>query len=140
MGNFLFKLTDKGRDYYLEWSTIVDAPVTYGMSLEELEAYILKTYGERGLATLPPRLARIEARGHSAIDDDAATAWEAVWLNRAGDGETWLTLEQMVAKYCRREGDIIGLPRPPDCMPEQPPDAFDEALDKAVLEKYASRR
>jgi hypothetical protein len=39
MGRFICKFEDKDDVYYLEWSTVVDAPVTFGMSLEEFKEY-----------------------------------------------------------------------------------------------------
>lgn len=39
MGRAIIKLNDGKRDWYLEWSTVVDAPVTYGMSLKGLKAH-----------------------------------------------------------------------------------------------------
>ena len=62
MPNYLLKLKDK----YFEWSTIVDAPISYGMTLEELLQYIGEKYGQEGMDVLPARLLRLDARGTSA--------------------------------------------------------------------------
>lgn len=41
MPRFIIKLTDPkdGLSYYLIWSTVVDAPVTYGLSLDEIKEW-----------------------------------------------------------------------------------------------------
>lgn len=99
MGKFIAKIDGK----YLEWSTVVDAPVTYGMTLEEFEDYYRQQYGEQGMRGLPDRLARVETKGSSAHP----TAWDdgslesLIACNRAGPDETELTLEEIAAAYCR---------------------------------------
>lgn len=80
---------------YFEWSTIVDAPLTYGMTLDEFTNYYRGTYGTEGLATLPERLTRVEAKGcssllHTSIDD--LIAW-----NRAGEDEAVATRAELIA-------------------------------------------
>ena len=40
MGRFIIKLSGEGRDFYLEWSTVVDVPITSGMSLKEFKKYL----------------------------------------------------------------------------------------------------
>ena len=41
MPRFIIKITDEkdNKDYYMMWSTVVDAPVTYGLSLDEFKEY-----------------------------------------------------------------------------------------------------
>lgn len=100
MGRWLVRL---GEDAYVEWSSAVDAPVSWVMTREE--AITFRMSGDRGFAPAP----RIEAEGavrradlfgHSIIDgprfDDARAA---VRTNRAGPDETELTLEQIAARY-----------------------------------------
>jgi hypothetical protein len=93
MPRFLVKLGSK----YVEWSTVVDAPVTYGMTLEELTSYIAQQYGADGVAILPERLERLAATGTSSYND---TAESVIKGNRAGPGETELSMEQLIKQYC----------------------------------------
>jgi hypothetical protein len=107
MGRCIVKFQDQGKDYYMEWTTICDAPATYGMSLEEFTQYYGEWYGKQGLAELPERLARIgdgEGTGFHGERDIQSI----LCVNRAGKNETKLTREQVIAMYCRREGDIVG--------------------------------
>ena len=93
MGRYIVKL-DK---YYFEWSTVVDAPVTYGLEKDDFLAYYKEEYGRAGMTELPARLERVELRGHSAmvtygVDDLIAD-------NRAGDNEECLSKEEIIAKF-----------------------------------------
>lgn len=107
MGRCIIKLTEGKRSWYLEWSTIVDAPITYGMSLSQFQRHIKDRYGSEGLNELPARLARVEEHGTSAHCD--ASEVDTAWLNRAGKGETRLTYTEMVKMYCHStRPEIIG--------------------------------
>lgn len=97
MGEFIVKL----REHYLVWSTIIDAPITNGGTLEELKAWIREEYGTRGMEQLPERLARVEAKGTSSHRDNSAES--AIWLNRAGPNESTLTIEGIYRHYCLDE-------------------------------------
>ena len=56
MPRYILKINDGSKDYYLLWSTVVDAPVTQGMSLREFKKYYQSEYGEQGMINLPPTL------------------------------------------------------------------------------------
>lgn len=99
MPRYIVKLTDAGRDYYLEWSTIVDAPVTSGMSLKEFRSHYQQEYGREGIRGLDERMNRVESTGTSSHHHDSAE--DTISCNRAGDGETRLTMEQIIDHYCR---------------------------------------
>lgn len=92
MGKFIVKLFDQ----YYEWSTVVDAPVTFGMSLNELRFYIFKKYGNDGLNQLPQRLLRVEEKGTSARDRDLESL---IRSNRAGKDEKHLSRFQIYDVY-----------------------------------------
>lgn len=94
MARLIVKLGGK----YLEWSTVTDAPRTYGMTLAELREHIRFERGEDGLAALPERLARVEATGTSS--QDVVTVDELIECNRAGPNERELTKTELIAKYC----------------------------------------
>jgi hypothetical protein len=102
MARFIVKLNDGHRDFYLEWSSVVDAPVTYGMSLAEFRAYYREEYGNSSMDELERRLDRVNLRGTSCFTADSAK--DLISFNRAGKGETCLTLEQVIDAYCVNTG------------------------------------
>lgn len=79
----------KHGDAYLVWSSIVDAPITMACSLEEMRAWWKEEYGRAGLEELDKQVARGEI-GELA---------DEVVCNRAGAGETEMSLEQLVDYY-----------------------------------------
>lgn len=91
---------------FLEWSTVVDAPVTVGMTAEELEDHIRAQYGSEGVSGLPARIARTVANGTSCISPPYSFD-DLVDYNRAGPEETQLNREQLVRIYFteKREPD-----------------------------------
>lgn len=94
----IIKLTKGKRDYYFEWSEVVDAPVTKGMSLEQFKKYYQAEYGKKGIEKLAERLARVEEKGCSHIFENLD---EFIKFNRAGDNEKCLTKAELIKKYCR---------------------------------------
>lgn len=79
------------RDYYLEWSTVVDAPVSYGADINTLRKYYPKD--------IDNRLSRVESHGTSSRL--GITTESMISHNRAGDDESCLTKEEILDKYCR---------------------------------------
>lgn len=101
MPSYIMKLTDPvdNADYYLEWSTIVDAPVTYGMPLHGLKEYWKYQYGEEGMKELPNRLARVEECGISALPPfDKLEGYFN--FNYAGEDGKRASKEEIISKYC----------------------------------------
>ncbi len=103
MGRSIIKLTEGPKTWYLEWSSIVDAPITYGMSLYELEKYIQDEYGRQGLEHLAERLVRVDAVGTSASGYESIDQFLS--FNRAGPNETTFTKSQIIDWYCHRRFD-----------------------------------
>ncbi len=101
MGRAIIKLNDGERDFYLEYSSIVDAPVTYGMSREEFEAYYRAENGNRGMEDLVRRMERVDKKGTSAFNDDSVD--DTLFCNRAGPNETSATKAQIIEWYCHRK-------------------------------------
>lgn len=91
----------KGGPWYMEWSTIVDAPVSPGLPLEDFKQYYREQYGEQGMRELEGRLERVEAQGTSS--HMGGTAFERVRRNRAGDKERSLRYREIVRHYCQDE-------------------------------------
>lgn len=94
MPHYLVKLAD---DEYVEWSTIVDAPITYIMNREEAIAYTENESEstEKG----KDRVARVDEKGHSAHYFGPETPEQLVAGNRAGDKEKPLSLAEIRERY-----------------------------------------
>jgi hypothetical protein len=99
MPRYLVKMERDGLTRYMEWSTIVDAPITYLLTLEEFTDYYREEYGRRAMEMeFEDRMKRVEATGISA--HDGVRERDSLWkYNRAGEGETQLTEEQIWVKY-----------------------------------------
>jgi hypothetical protein len=94
------RLIVKKKDYYLEWSTIVDAPVIFGRSLEDFKKYYKEEYGNAGMLSLPDRLSRVEGKEISAQGYDVN---ELIEFNRSGPEESCLTMDEIYSAYCLRK-------------------------------------
>lgn len=94
MGRYILKI----HDHYLEWSTVVDARVTSGMSLDEFTAYYQNEYGRSEMHQLPARIARADATGTSALDGKSLE--KLVSYNKAGPRGSKLTLAEIYTAYC----------------------------------------
>lgn len=92
MPRIIIKLENK----YLEWSTVVDAPVTYGMSLKEFKEYYKEEYGSNGMEDLPRRLQRVNKTGSSSMTESLGNL---IAVNRAGENERRLTKKGIIKKY-----------------------------------------
>ena len=85
-------------DEYGEWSTVVDAFVTYLMPLDEFRAYYEREYGRRVMRyEYDDRMARVEAKGTSSMLDDSLE--ELLSLNRCGPDEAEIPVPDVVAKW-----------------------------------------
>lgn len=102
MPRYIIKLTDKNKkDWYLEWSTIVDAPITYGMNMAQLKKYIKEEYGNVGLEDLPKRLERVARKGHSAMWPTSVE--KLIAHNRAGHEESSISVKKIIEHFCLRK-------------------------------------
>jgi hypothetical protein len=113
MGQTIVKLKHEGQDYYLLWSSIVDAPVTYGLSLEELEDYLREEEGARYMRdTHPMRMERVQKRGHSSYMDANCESGEEFVRHQIHQGRAnklpdddpggWWTVEEVIRDYIVR--------------------------------------
>ncbi|MFW6030480.1 MAG: hypothetical protein ACOCRO_09540 [Halanaerobiales bacterium] len=93
MGKCIIKIKDK----YFEWSTISDAPVTYGMNKDELQEYIKTEYGNKGLKELPERLKRVKEKGTSWLEN--INLEDTIKFNHAGENEEYLNKEEIYEQY-----------------------------------------
>ena len=89
------------KDKFFEYSTIFDAPVTYGMTMQELRNYIKEEYGNEGISILTGRLQRVAMRGTSAQSD--LSLEETIYNNRAGENEICITEDEIYDRYKKLE-------------------------------------
>lgn len=99
MPQFIVKLSEGQQSWYLLHSTVVDAPITYGMSLDQFKKFYQEEYGRQGMEELEKRLARVEAKGTSSMMH--ASAEDAIDWNRAGKDGTCLSIQQIIDFYCK---------------------------------------
>lgn len=97
MGQHIVKL----KEYYLVWSSIVDAPITDGMTLKQLKRWMRSEYGVQGMRGLDEKIKRADEMGTSSRGDSSAVS--RIWLNRAGPKESTLTIEGIYRHYCLKE-------------------------------------
>lgn len=111
MPRYIVKMEREDKVRYMEWSTVVDAPVTYLMPLDEFKAYYRDEHGRRNFEMdFEDRMARVEEKGTSARLDTLESLWEH---NRAGDDETPLTEDQIWVRYHdeRPKNDDFTIPK-----------------------------
>jgi hypothetical protein len=94
MGRVILKLAE---DEYVEWSSIVDAPVTYILSREKMLDHLRDEYGRHGWRENVERMKRADEKGSSAWGSE--TVAELIEFNRAGINETCLSLEQIRRRF-----------------------------------------
>jgi len=101
MARTILKLHDdqNNKDYYLDWSSIVDAPVTFGMDLDEFKEYYAEEYGATGMKDFEDRMSRVECKGSSSFIYNSVEA--VIECNRAGVKEECLSKEEIIRKYCK---------------------------------------
>ena len=105
MGRFILRFETDDGPRYLEYSTIVDAPRTYGMPIEEFKSFYKEEYGLQGMLELDARLARVDLYGTSELPIDCHPDLESTILcNRAGADETCMTVDEMRDWYCVKRG------------------------------------
>ena len=97
MGRPIIKLGD----YYLEYSSIVDAPIMFGLTLEEFKDYYRTKYGTSGMDGLGARLERADLYGTSYLEKQ--NVGDAISCNRAGPDNSELTEEEIYQAYCLRK-------------------------------------
>lgn len=124
--SFVRHVMPDGEHRYLIWSSIVDAPITYGATLEQIRNYWKEEHGRRGLEDLD-----------RDIFNNPDSWWtdlrEVSGANRAGEGETKLTDEQIVKHY------FLDKPKPPPPKGEDWQKIFDREEKRAAQPKVRRR-
>lgn len=99
MPRIIIKLSEGKKSWYMEWCTMVDAPITYGCTKKQFAKYYEKQYGKQGMFDLEERLKRVEDRGTSSYLYKSVES--TISNNRAGKNETRLTKQQIIDFYCK---------------------------------------
>jgi len=99
MARFIVKIEGK----YCEWSTIMDAPVTYLMTKNKFEEFYKEEYGNQRMRDLPERMERVKKTGCSAMDNMGYDLNDLIDYNRAGEKEKKLTLKEIIKKFTYKE-------------------------------------
>ena len=106
MGRSIIKLSKDDRDFYMEYSSVVDAPVTYGMNLDQFTKYYASRYGTAAMEfEFPDRMGRVEEKGTSSFM--YASVREEISFNRAGPNESCITMDQFIELYCLNNTDEV---------------------------------
>jgi len=110
---------------YIDWSSITDAPYTFGLTRTEFEKYYRERFGCEGMFRLPHRLERAERTGTSShVGDDLETClhmfnWE--WFTGLEHLDRGITFEALWHWYCDLRQDPS-----PDTMPDFPVQPSDD--------------
>ena len=120
MGRFIAEFGGK----YCEWSTVVDAPITYLLTEEEMRGHLHEQYGDDGLASFESRMERVRKQGCSGMNYTRA---DLLSFNRAGPHESHLaTEEEFLLHYSVTQGQAD-----PEIAPDIPTSA--DGLSKPLL-------
>jgi len=85
---------------FLEWSTVVDAPTTYGMPRGEFDQYALQCYGSNYFENEHPiRMKRALENGTSSHPPIGVSFEKLAAHNRAGPNESCLSIDEIIARY-----------------------------------------
>lgn len=102
MPRLCFKIHDEkfDRDYFLEWSSIVDSFVTNGMSEDEYRKYFLSEYGRSYADQVDSEIERINKTGSNSRTG-LTTLKSILDYNLCGENDEKLNLEEILDQYCR---------------------------------------
>lgn len=98
MPRYIIKLEHQEKEYYLEYSSVVDAPVTYGMNLKDFKRYYKERYGTNSIHDLKDRLKRVEKFGTSCFLDSNVD--DTILCNRAGENGENISKDQLIKHFC----------------------------------------
>lgn len=97
MGHSILKIQKDDKELYLIWSSIVDGPVTVGLTFDEMKTELIKRYGQNGWDfTFKQMLNNAKEFGASSREDPASF----IYCNRAGANESELTLDEISEVFC----------------------------------------
>lgn len=88
---------------YIEWSTVVDAPVTYIQTREEHIEHLKAEYGRSYESEIPGRMERADKNGTSWQTSIPKSAKEYLSYNRAGPKESQISFKEIIERYENEE-------------------------------------
>lgn len=97
MGRSILRLECGGVERFLVWSTVVDTPVSYGLTEQELVEWFTIEHGRSGTERLPAQIDRARRCGTSSLMYESAE--KAYALNFAGQRGETLTLDEIWDRY-----------------------------------------
>lgn len=102
MVRLCFKIHDEksDKDYFLEWSSIVDSFVTRGMSEAEYHEYFISEYGRSYADQINSDIERINKTGSNSRTG-MTTLQSILDFNCCGENDEKLNLEEILIQYCR---------------------------------------
>lgn len=103
MGKCIYKVDDNGKERFIVWSSVVDGPVTFALTAEEIEAYLVEEAVERAKRDVREMLERTRRTGTSSYDGGSLA--DEGGANRAGPDETCLSADELFEFYVRRKED-----------------------------------
>lgn len=89
---------------YFEYSTVVDAPVSKLMNLDEFRAYYQEEYGTQHLMQLQQRIDRADAKGTSSLIN--ASFEEMISCNRYGEQHAELSVKDFIVRL-KKESALV---------------------------------
>jgi hypothetical protein len=94
----------KIKDYYLAWSTIVDAPT---FASKDVNVVLQRLFWDATHISESEVQAILEALETTGTSTNTSLE-EVLWANRAGEGETHLSADDIYRKYCLEEPVLEG--------------------------------
>ncbi len=101
MPHYILKIKTAKGPRYIDWSTIVDAPVSGALTRAEIKEHWKRTYGSAASVDIGDRLKDADKYGTDCFDH--STIEQVIGGNRAGPRESELTLAQIIDLVARRQ-------------------------------------
>lgn len=95
MPRYILKLQGKKKTSYMVYSTIVDAPIVYDMTADEVREWWQNEYGKEGMRVFDAKMALVEKTGSSIGEAPKAV----LSGNRAGNREGHMKFADIIATY-----------------------------------------
>lgn len=102
MGKAIFKVDDNGKERFLVWSSIVDAPVTFACTAAQIVAFFVEEAREDATQMAKRMIERARASGSSSRMG-VYTIANVAGGNRAGPDESALTEDEIIEFYVRQK-------------------------------------
>jgi hypothetical protein len=102
MGKAIFRVDDNGKERFLVWSSIVDAPITFACTAEEVTEMLVEDAREDAERMAQDMIDRARVTGSSSRRGFITLA-DVVAANHAGPSGSALTEDEIVEFYVRRK-------------------------------------